>query len=271
MSTNDGIAAKTVTMQVLNLSFSKNGTLSVATALTILLGGPVVHGRDLTSDPRVDGNFFLPPLRHQYNLPGGRAYSRADWDAGLVDYVGVGDIAATYLWRQLMDAYPEAKVILVQRPVEKWLASWTANIIDSGIFHPVGSAVLWLEKWFGLTGAATFCRIGTVQYFDAETRDQVVAQARSVYAEHYEAVREKCKQDGRELLEYQLGDGWEPLAAFFGTPVPDEPFPHVNEQEEMRKHQRDVMRRELKRGMQIAIYYILPLVAVIVAAMILRR
>jgi hypothetical protein len=50
-----------------------------------------------------------------------------------------------------------------------------------------------------------------------------------------EAVREICKQDGGELLEYQLGDGWEPLAAFFEMPVPDEPFPHPNEQKELRK------------------------------------
>ena len=230
-----------------------------------------MHGRDLTSNPRVDGNFFLPPLRHQYNLPGGRAYTRADWDAGLAAYVGISDIAATYSWRQLMDAYPDAKVILVQRPVEKWLVSWRENIIDSGIFHPIGSAVLWLEKWFGLTGAATFCRIGTVQYFGVDTRNQVVARSRSMYAEHYEAVREKCRQDGRELLEYQLGDGWEPLADFFGRPVPDEPFPHLNEQEEMRKHQRDTMCRELKRGLRIAVYYILPLVVVILATVILRR
>ena len=194
-----------------------------------------MHGRDLTSNPLVSGTFFLPPLRHRYNLPGGRAYTHADWEAGLAGYAGICDIAATYLWRPLVDAYPSAKVILVQRPVEKWLASWTANILDSGIYHPVSSAVLWLEKWFGLTGAATFCRVGTVRYFGAETRDQVVARARSVYAEHYEAVRERCKRDGRELLEYQIGDGWEPLAAFFGMPTADEPFPHLNEQEEMRK------------------------------------
>lgn len=73
-----------------------------------------------------------------------------------------------------------------------------------------------------------------------------------MYAEHYEAVRERCKQDGRELLEYQLGSGWEPLAAFLERPIPGEPFPPLNEQEEMRKFQRDViMRKKLKRGVKI--------------------
>lgn len=230
-----------------------------------------MHGRDMTSNPRVDGNFFLPPLRHRYHLPGGRAYSRDDWDAGLGDYVGACDIAATYLWRELMDIYPEAKIVLVQRPTEKWYVSWRDNIIDSGIFHPMGSAVLWLERWFTLTGAATFCRIGTVMYFGADTRDQVLAKARDVYTGHYEAIREKCRRENRELLEYELGEGWEPLAAFFGAPTPVEPFPHVNEKEEMRKHQRDTMLRELRRGLRLVLYYILPALALLAGLALSRN
>jgi hypothetical protein len=30
------------------------------------------------------------------------------------------------------------------------------------------------------------------------------------------------------LLEWQPGDGWEPLCTALGVPTPDEPFPHVN-------------------------------------------
>ena len=35
------------------------------------------------------------------------------------------------------------------------------------------------------------------------------------------------------LLVYQPGDGWEPLCAFLGVPVPPEPYPRVNSREEM--------------------------------------
>jgi hypothetical protein len=31
------------------------------------------------------------------------------------------------------------------------------------------------------------------------------------------------------LLVYRLGDGWEPLCKFLGKPVPDEPFPRIND------------------------------------------
>jgi Sulfotransferase domain len=31
------------------------------------------------------------------------------------------------------------------------------------------------------------------------------------------------------LLEYQPQDGWEPLCKFLGKPIPNEPYPRVNE------------------------------------------
>ena len=108
-------------------------------------------------------------------------------------------------------------------------------------------------------------------YFGADTRDQVLAKARDVYTGHYEAIREKCRRENRELLEYELGEGWEPLAAFFGVPTPVEPFPHVNEKEEMRKHQRDTMLRELRRGLRLVLYYILPALALLAGLALSRN
>jgi len=31
------------------------------------------------------------------------------------------------------------------------------------------------------------------------------------------------------LLDFKLGDGWEPLCEFLGKTVPAEPYPHVND------------------------------------------
>jgi hypothetical protein len=36
-----------------------------------------------------------------------------------------------------------------------------------------------------------------------------------------------------KLLVYRAGDGWEPLCAFLGVPVPPEPYPRANSREEM--------------------------------------
>jgi len=42
-----------------------------------------------------------------------------------------------------------------------------------------------------------------------------------------EAVRETVPAD--RLLVWQVKDGWEPLCAMLGVPVPDEPFPRTND------------------------------------------
>jgi hypothetical protein len=35
---------------------------------------------------------------------------------------------------------------------------------------------------------------------------------------------------------FEAKDGWEPLCAHLGVPVPDEPFPHVNDRAEFQTH-----------------------------------
>ena len=38
------------------------------------------------------------------------------------------------------------------------------------------------------------------------------------------------------LLEFEAAQGWEPLCAFLGVPVPDEPFPKTNARDEFWTH-----------------------------------
>jgi len=45
-------------------------------------------------------------------------------------------------------------------------------------------------------------------------------------------VRAEAPPD--RLVDWQPGDGWEPLCAALGVPVPDAPFPHVNTTAEFR-------------------------------------
>jgi hypothetical protein len=48
-----------------------------------------------------------------------------------------------------------------------------------------------------------------------------------VFNEHNEAVKAKAPAD--RLLVWDVKQGWEPLCAFLGVEVPDEPFPHLND------------------------------------------
>jgi hypothetical protein len=52
-------------------------------------------------------------------------------------------------------------------------------------------------------------------------------KARARHLEHYQHIRQVVPKEN--LLEMELGDGWEPLCQFLGVPVPDVPYPHSND------------------------------------------
>jgi hypothetical protein len=62
---------------------------------------------------------------------------------------------------------------------------------------------------------------------DFEGRFEDRKHAMRVFREHNEGVRRLVSPE--KLLVYRVEQGWEPLCAFLGVPVPDEPFPRLND------------------------------------------
>ena len=56
------------------------------------------------------------------------------------------------------------------------------------------------------------------------------------FVEHNEMVKRVCKEKGREVLVYQVGEGWERLCAFLGKEVPEREYPHVNDRKYWRRN-----------------------------------
>jgi hypothetical protein len=59
-----------------------------------------------------------------------------------------------------------------------------------------------------------------------------------VFQEHAERVKQVVAPE--RLLVFEPKDGWKPLCRFLGVPVPDVPFPHLNEAASMRRVRRIV-------------------------------
>jgi hypothetical protein len=66
--------------------------------------------------------------------------------------------------------------------------------------------------------------------FTADFDDE--SSAVRAYDEHNARVRQEAPTE--RLLEWQPGDGWDPICERLGVPVPDEPFPHANTGDEFR-------------------------------------
>ena len=65
--------------------------------------------------------------------------------------------------------------------------------------------------------------------FHARNSMEYRQNAKQVYKDHYAEIRDALKDQPERLLEFKLEDGWHTLCKFLDEPVPDVPFPHVNE------------------------------------------
>ena len=133
-----------------------------------------------------------------------------------VDFPGVS------FWRELVDAYPEAKVILTVRDPQERYASMRETFLAAA-----GS-----EGQPPIPGAAdgSFGEGQDWSKMMANLQDERTAI--SDFERHIDEVRGYVR--GHRLLVYEVRQGWEPLCDFLKADVPDEPFPSLNDAEPSR-------------------------------------
>ena len=82
-------------------------------------------------------------------------------------------------------------------------------------------------------------------------------RAIEIFKQHTEEVKRTVPAN--KLLIFNVKEGWEPLCQFLGIPVPNTPFPHVNDRQVMQKRF-----RRMRIGFQLA-----PVVLAVVVFVIL--
>lgn len=178
-----------------------------------------------------DADMWMDALDAKFNPESTKKpFGKTEFDQLLGHCSGIMDVPAIMFWRELMEAYPDAKIVLVGRNEESWLRSIEGVV--RGVLNPVGRYVL------RFTDPLTFGRVlglglAWVRYFFGVkgplTVESIMSRASDTYRTHYMEVRKTVPQE--KLLEYQLGSGWEPLCEFLGKDIPNVPFPHQNDAE----------------------------------------
>jgi len=133
------------------------------------------------------------------------------------DYVACVDAPSCFLWRELMELYPDAKVVLTVRDPQRWFASFAALDRTTRWARPLGLISKQIRRFLELTDAIIERELGVVEH-DANI---------ATFHRHNESVRAGVPADN--LLVFEVAQGWEPLCEFLNVPVPAEPFPHLNE------------------------------------------
>lgn len=195
-----------MTLRVIGAGWGRTGTLSTKVALERLGFGPCYHMIEV----------FRTHPEHRAQWRRAAAGEHVDWSGIFAGYEGAVDWPACAFWRELAEAYPEAKVLLTYRPAADWYESFDVTI-SNGIprEHPgeedetgaMMNEVIVKRSFGGRAGS----------------RDELIER----YEEHVAEVREELPSD--RLLLWSPMEGWERLCDFLGVSVPAEPFPRVND------------------------------------------
>lgn len=195
-----------------------------------------------------------------------RRFTRDDWDKIFGEYDAITDAGSLFA-DQLIEAYPDAKVVIVQRDFDKWWSSFKGGIVD-GLFHPVGQMLF--EPIVVLTGlrGSHAMRKMILGAFHARNAAEIEAHARETYDAYYERIRALVPPERR--LEYRLGDGWGPLCDFLGKEIPDVPFPNVNDKAEQWARQKEELKDLGLTAWRIVQPWVLGFVCVLALAIYLQ-
>ena len=193
-------------LRVVGAGLGRTGTASLKLALEQLLQAPCYHMLELIDSPA--------------HIPFWHAAARGnppDWHAVLAGYRATVDWPAASFWPELSEAFPGALVLLLWRDPESWWHSVHETIFSS-VNLTRSRSNGWHAMWNDLVKARFTDRL--------QDKDACI----EAFNRHNAEVRKRVPHS--RLLEWRLGDGWEPLCRALDVPVPDRPFPHANSKNE---------------------------------------
>lgn len=195
-------------LDVIGSGFGRTGTKSLKAALERLGYGNCHHMHEIVEHP--------DQVAHWQKLAAGKT---VDWNDVFAGYRSQVDWPGAHVWRELAEAFPQAKVVHTVRPEEQWWASFNKTIgklmgryTDLPLPPHIRDI---LAAWNDLAGKGTFGGV---------LDDKAVGLA--AFRRRTEEVLNALPAE--RVLVFDVAEGWEPLCAFLGAKVPDEPFPHHN-------------------------------------------
>ncbi|KAJ5216272.1 uncharacterized protein N7498_002679 [Penicillium cinerascens] len=193
-------------LKILILGMPRTGTQSLADALAELGQGPIYHMRHVGENKHQQQWIAALEAKFEHHGP---PFGRNEFEAFLGGFNGVADFPAAIFPDELIEAFPNAKVILTVRDEDKWFESLKAT--------------LW-HAWSAPDAPRdTPMRPLADKYNLHMWQNDFPRYGREKYREHNAHVQEITPEGS--LLVYNIKDGWEPICKFLGLDVPATPFP----------------------------------------------
>ena len=207
-------------MKVICAGWGRTGTRSLKYALQTLLQMPSYHMQNVLLNKK-DAKLWYNII---FNKP-----KKINWEEIYAGYGACLDFPSCNYYKELMKAYPDAKVILTVRNENNWIRSWNTlnnQIIKSitfRFFSRIPFTSFYLQK--KIHNEAILGPNGMFKGFKAD--DDIKGE----FLKWNQSVIDYVPSD--RLLVYRVKEGWDPLCKFLNIPKPDIPFFHKNKTKNM--------------------------------------
>jgi len=225
-----------MSIKVIGAGFPRTGTTSLKRMLEHLGYVKTYHMKELLVNPDMLGYWL------ELEKTG-----TTHWDELYEGYQATVDFPAYPWYKEHMDQYPDAKVILTYRPFEDWYKSVYNTIWQAGP-QSLPEKLIMMSKL--ITNPRLRKVINCIKlvkrnvwgvHFQGRFEDKAFAE--KIFNEHIESVKNTVPAD--RLLVMQISEGWEPLCKFLGHPIPDQDLPHLNKKENFRTMLKGLMKGEM--------------------------
>ena len=215
-----------MTLRVIGAGLGRTGTHSTQLALN-QLGFPCYHMTEVLLNK--ENKSHLDFWRKVANSPPGTQH---DWELIFAKYAASVDNPGCCVWRELVAAYPDAKVLLTLHP--RGAAAWYESTMDTIYFTESRWQFKVLETLtpFGRKFGDVSRKLVWGRTLKGVMDDKAAAMAR--YDAYVGEVKAAVPPD--KLLIFKATDGWDPLCAFLGVAPPATKFPNVNDRAEFQKN-----------------------------------
>lgn len=207
-------------MKVIGAGLPRTATLTQKIALEMLGFGPCHHMVNVLADLTL-ADEWAKALAGQVN-----------WDKLLYGFKSAVDYPSSFFYKELLAAYPGAKVVLSVRDGRAWARSmldtiWRVQYGEGSVEHYLACAHGCVDPAMRAYTDLMTTMINMAGLFGPTparfNEDALIAGMER----HNAAVRAHVPE--HQLLEWSPADGWGPLCEFLDRPVPAAPLPRAND------------------------------------------
>ena len=243
-------------IQVICPGLGRTGTLSLTQALEIL-GHKPYHFVDFRHAAQ-----WADFCRNQKD---GKATADDLMDLIVNDgYTAILENPTCDIYQEFLRRFPDAKVVLTVRDSpEKFESSWkilfeTMSVTEQDFSLTFPSFFQWIPLFRHLREIRPFMGTTHLTLGRGELthgwRNKPDGWLAKQYTRHNEHIQQHVPS--KQLLVFNVKEGWKPLCDFLGCDIPDVPFPHSKQNDTKAL-------KQLKREFEIAVYAWIPVAVAI--------